>query len=485
MHAPSLPTAKHHGVRRTEQTDRHVLLLCPTLFGIRNVVHSDLLPELAAHGLAARVLGREAGVGHPRVEALRRPVGTGRGWQRALSGLVVLQRASFFRRHRLSSDRVSLWWYRRSMPAWRRLQLGAVESLGAVGRLAPLYQWQTAGAAQLRRRAWDLKPYRDLLRAERPALVIATSCIDVLEDPYLYAARDLGIPTLGCIQSFDHVTGRSLIAECDDYAVWNPRMRDQLLQYHRVRGPSHVHITGTPQFDFHARAEFRWSRSATLQELGVPEGGKYVLYAANTSFQAPSEPRLVEAFVKRCAAHPVLARHYIVVRLHPLDDFGRWRGLGALSSQLVLSHPSARPEQFATAGDQSRLVSSVFHADACINMWSSMSLDAAALGTPVVCVAFAGVPATDEDRFCRIAYEADFYRPIVASGGVRVAGDLDTLVHETARYALDRSRDAQARSALAAAECGPVDGRSAQRIARVAAALALAGDRHRVAAGAA
>jgi hypothetical protein len=257
------------------------------------------------------------------------------------------------------------------------------------------------------------------------------------------------------------------VAPCDQYAVWNARMRQQLLQLHRVTDPACIHVTGTAQFDFHRDQSFRWSRDITLQRLGLREGERYLLYAANTFFQTPSEPRLVQEFARRCSQVPALQGHRLLVRLHPLDDFGRWDAAAAAEPRIALSLPSAQSERFSSEEDQARLVSTLSHADACLNMWSSMSLDAAAVDTPVVCVAFAGESGGAEERFCRMVYEADFYRPIVASGGVRMARTMDQLVQETADYAGDPSRDRAARARLAADECGPLDGKSAERLAEL------------------
>jgi hypothetical protein len=169
---------------------------------------------------------------------------------------------------------------------------------------------------------------------------------------------------------------------------------------------------------------------------------------------------------------PDLRRHRILVRFHPNDDFERWNAVAAADRRIVLSRPSARSESFAGPEDQAQLISTLLHADVCHNMWSSMSLDSAVVGTPVVCVAFAGRRGTAEDRFCRVVYEADFYAPIVASGGVRMAYGIDQLVAETVEYVRDRRRDAEARARLASQECGPLDGGSAERIARLIVRLA-------------
>lgn len=451
------------------------LFLSPSLFTIRNVLHSRMLPALQRLGFRAHVLTSQdmSQVTIPHgttIGQLRTPHRRRRGLERSARDMV--QRASFYRRFALTSDRMTLWWYRRNLPWAERAAYATFESLAVLGSRSPFYEQQLAMMQRAKRRAWDTADARRELDQVRPAVVVATSCIDQIEEPYLMAARDVGIPTLGCIQSFDHLTGRSLPAPCDHYAVWNERMKAQLIHFHGVSDASRVHVTGTAQFDFHRRPEFHWSREQTLAHLGLEPGDRYILYATNTEMQTPSEPQLVQEYARRLAGIPALRDHRIVVRLHPLGVFDRWAGIAAEHPRLVVSLPSVASERFISPDDQARLVSSLAHADVCLNMWSSMSLDAAAVDTPVICVAFAGQRPSAEDRFCRMVYNTDYYRPIVESGGVRVAGDMDVLLAETAAYVADRNRDREQRQQMALQECGPLDGRSAERIASLIADLA-------------
>jgi O-antigen/teichoic acid export membrane protein len=452
----------------TQQAPRRdVLILCPTAFAVRNVLHSRLLPELERHGLRAQVLVRPGDDVPGAAGTLLEPRFRGRGWRAALVTLDTLHRGAFFARNQLNSDRLTMWWYRHGEPWHRRTAMAALGRLGSLCRGGMPYRALAHGTSWVRERGWDSAAHRAELEARRPAVVMATSGINALEEPYMMAAAELGIPTIGCIQSFDHLTDRSRLIACDEYAVWNERMRGQLLAYHRPDAAGHVTITGTAQFDFHRQPQFCWDRAATLRHLGLDPDDRYILFAANTYFQTPSEPALVAEFLRRCAAIPELARHRMVVRLHPLDDFSRWDGLTAAHPRVALSLPSGKSEQFSSADEQARLISSLTHADVSINMWSSMSLDSAALDTPVVCVAFSGAGRGPEQRFCRDAYGADFYQPIVDSGGIRLAGDMDALVRETAEAVATPGRDRAARARLAATECGPLDGGNAARIAEL------------------
>ena len=145
---------------------------------------------------------------------------------------------------------------------------------------------------------------------------------------------------------------------------------------------------------------------------------------------------------------------------------------GAAGRTGVLSTPHGCDGRFGTQEAQAKLVSSVAHADVCVNMASTMSLDAAVLDVPAVCVGFALARGSVEDRLAAACHATTHYAPIIESGAVRLAHSMDELLKETIAYARDRVRDAAERRRLVSQMCGPVDGRAAERVGHLIAKLA-------------
>jgi hypothetical protein len=294
------------------------------------------------------------------------------------------------------------------------------------------------------------------------------------EGPYRMAARDLGLPIATSILSFDNLTSRGPLARDHHYLVWGSRMKGQLLRLYPELRESQVTITGTPQFDFHRQPACTWTRARTLEALGVPPavppGGRYFLYGASHAVLTPEEPRLVAQLAARMDQRPVLAGHTLVVRLHPLDDPVRWQAHVASSARVRISPPFAHASAAAdgwtvpSPEDHARLTSSLAHADGCLNIASTLSLDAAILDRPVVCIDFTGEPQSPRDMLYA-EYGAEHYAPLVASGGIRLAHSWTELLDlmEAAVAAPERDRDRRARM---------VDGHSAERVARTLIALA-------------
>ncbi len=455
---------------------RTIAILCPGVWSIRNVVHSGLTERLRAAGIRPHLI-----VGGPDAWLLE-SIANQEDCSRLLDAPLVrrargkpsldaLLRASFCRHHGLSSYRVFNRWRREAETPWQRARNVVVDLLSVPGSEARVLRWQIANLERLTRHTRNLDPVRAHLAGLRPDLVISTACIAGSETPYLMAARDLGIPSLGCILSFDNLTSRSVLPVFDWYAVWNDRMRRQLLTLYPDRAPERIAVTGTPQFDFHVREQCRPARAQTLANLGLSPNDRYLFYGANSVEFTPTEPKLVLDLARACAERVELRGHRIVVRLHPLDDFSRWEPFGAAAAGVVLQRPWSPELGPFNAEEQSRLVGTLLHADACLNIGSTISLDAAVLDTPVVCVAFAGRRGGAEDRFCREVYETEHYEPIAQSGGVRLAGSLAELVDETAAYVREPSRDREGRRRLVQLDVGAADGRATERLAGLIAGL--------------
>src|SRR3954447_26285707 len=98
-------------------------------------------------------------------------------------------------------------------------------------------------------------------------------------------------------------------------------------------------------------------------------------------------------------SRPALAERALVVRLHPLDDPARWRAAaGAARIRLSAAYGSANTGATGPSpDDHARLTSSLAHADACLNIASTITLDAAILDRPTICLDFTHEPESPAD----------------------------------------------------------------------------------------
>lgn len=96
--------------------------------------------------------------------------------------------------------------------------------------------------------------FDQLFREVKPDLVYNASHIHGVNGGgiAIRVAREMGIRTAGFLFSWDNLTSRSRIFEpYHHFLVWNGLIGDHLRRLYPYLRPGQLHVTGTPQFDFH------------------------------------------------------------------------------------------------------------------------------------------------------------------------------------------------------------------------------------------
>jgi len=452
---------------------RTLVVAIPLVWGVRNVIRSGLAERLSAEFRVIYAIPEEAregfakeGIPESDTWILERPAPDRRTeWTRRLL------HAAHSRRHPTPSDGL-FDWRKRSGPRLRKavrdgLFRGAARFAVTDGRFAALQrEEERLSARNIPARVWDF------VRDAKPAAGLSTSCVLDWERPLFQAMRVSGIPTATHMLSFDNLTSRGYLPlrHLDRFFVWQDAMAEELAQFYGIER-RRMTVTGTPQFDFHVRGEFRWSRAKTLASLGLREDRPYFVYCANHFGITPSEPALVEDLLETLSRDERLGNHRWVIRLHPMDVYGRWSGVEQRFSNVVVSRPwkhksGSRFWAIPSAEEVALLGNTLRHADATLTVASTTALDSAVVDTPVVCIGFHSRADAWEGRFYRDAHYSQHYRPLMESGATPMADDMGSL-RALLSAAVDRPGDLRRqRAELVRSLCGTVDGNAVERIAR-------------------
>ena len=458
-----------------------IAILMPMVWGIRNVVHSGVLERLATAGVEVHLLMRDYDPSLLQASAyaafslaascqslLHPPV------KRRIKGRSFLRdviHSAFSKRNNIGSYAIYRRWLERDYTSVQRRKAQIIELLGTLAQPSPIFFRLYSSYDGLCRLEYDLAPVRSQLQRIAPDLLWSTVNVEsTFERAYVLATRELQIPIVNSILSFDNLTSKPAHLIYDHYLVWNQGMKEQLLRFYPQVSSSQVTITGTPQFDFHRRPEFLWSRQETLRRLGLPPGASYFLYATGHHTLVPAEPDLVAMLARRMRDDAELREQWLVVRTHPLDDWTRWSVIEQSSDRVVLSQAwDTKPDEeswaLPTADDQARFVSSLAHAIACLNIASTTTLDAAILDRPVIGIQFDRENEAPREIIYE-EYDTDHYRPLVQSGGLRLAHTWPELMDLMRQAISAPQQDTEARARMVAQECEVVDGHAAERVAK-------------------
>jgi hypothetical protein len=311
-------------------------------------------------------------------------------------------------------------------------------------------------------------PYERLLRDLQPSLVFNASHVHGNAGlAVVRTARWLGIPTATFIFSWDNLTSQGrIVPQYDYYLVWNELVRQQLLDIYPDVRPDRVFVTGTPQFDFHFRPEFHWSRETFCRHVGADPRRPIVLYTTGMANHMPGEPALVEELADILASLTDLGSPQLIVRVYPKDRTGRFEALKQRGDILVPSIPWDPAWLTPEPEDGYLLTNLLRHAALGVNVASTVSLELCMFDKPVINIGYnpPGVE-TGGIEYTRY-YDFDHYRPLVESGAVSLARSADQL-RALLREHLSRPRGAadQRQDLLKRFFDGTLDGGVARRIA--------------------
>ncbi len=321
------------------------------------------------------------------------------------------------------------------------------------------------------RRFRSANEYTKLLKEIRPDLVFNGSHVHSANaHQAVQAAQWLGIPTATFIFSWDNLTSQGrILLPYDHYLVWNEGLRDQLIGMYPDITPDAVHVTGTPQFDFHFREEFHQTREEFCHSIGADPKRPIVLYSTGMANHMPGEPEIVEEIADMLGTIDTPAQPQLVVRVYPKDRTGRFDRLMTVRRDILFPKIEWEDSWHTPRYEDSyALVNALRHAAVGINVASTISLELCMFDKPVINVGY-NPPSIDPKELQYAAYyDFDHYRPIVESGAVHVAYSPREMA-EMLRAALSNpsAHSRERKHLIDRMFANTLDGRSADRTADV------------------
>lgn len=450
-----------------------LVVALPLVWGVRNVIRSGLAEQLGREFRLIYAIPAEAregltseGIPESDTWILEKPAA-----DRRTERVLRLLRSAHVLRHPTASDVLIAWNKGSRLRLRRELRDLAFRTAASFARSDKAFSRLERTEERLFTKTISPRVW-EFLRKTGPVAGLSTSCVMDWERPLFQAMSVSGIPTATHILSFDNLTSHGYLPlrQFSAYFVWQETMASELMRFFGVeRGK--VTITGTPQFDFNVRPEFRWSGSKTVTTLGLRANQPYFVYCANHVKITPTEPSLVADILTATSQDPRFRNHQWVLRLHPMDAYNRWADLERRFPTVVISRPwkhgsESRFWAIPSADEVALLGNTLRYADAMLTIASTTALDSAVVDTPVVCVGFHPSAPPAESRFYYDAHYSHHYRAVMESGATPIATRMDSLRALLAAAVNDRGGLRKERASLVRRLCGTVDGNAVERIAR-------------------
>ncbi|MBO9614239.1 MAG: hypothetical protein J7619_16160 [Dyadobacter sp.] len=216
--------------------------------------------------------------------------------------------------------------------------------------------------------------------------VISTSPLDLRENAMANSLRVHGIPCISIVISWDNLTSKGVInAKSDMVLVWNNLIALEYDRFYTALGDhALVHIAGIPRFDVY----FQKQPSRNHHLTGIPEISPrtpIILFATGAIKHHACQNYLICDLLKYAQNRSGVV---ILVRCHPGDDPRRYdRFIGIKNVHFF--HPFGRhPNQLPPVDFLETLHSQLARCAVCVQVASTMLLDAFACNKPCISIAY-------------------------------------------------------------------------------------------------
>lgn len=455
-----------------ESPRRRVLVLTTSLLTDRMLLYSDFVPAL-------RRTGADVGIWASSFEnSANREAWSGIG-----AGVETFPHVGHYRQipHnyvRRFNDFV--WDFRTGEPTRRSMQKHLRDASQGISLRAlrlPARLFARAGAAE-RVEAWTERLLRRVPRSpdsgrrldqDRPDLVVTTGPFWFWEPAVVAAAKNRGIPVAALIPSWDNLSTKNrMVFRYDAYFVWSEEAKRQLHRYYPESCGVPVHVVGAPQFDVFFQERFRRPRRDFCDAHGLDAGRPVVVYAIGSPNFLQEHHGALD-FARRLSRGE-LGDAQMLVRPHPIHDDASLTEMFREFSPRVRVQKTADPEASLTARSQNAdqvadWVNTFRHADAVVNLSSTVTIDAAILDRPVVNLDYDPQPGGMDQRLIHdINHAWTHFRPVAESGGVWLTKSPEETAHAVRSYLATPELHREARRWMAEYVCGVLDGKSGARL---------------------
>lgn len=288
--------------------------------------------------------------------------------------------------------------------------------------------------------------------------------------PFIVSAKACGIPIIGIVQSWDQPTTKGPIPPGSNvYVVGSTTMRADLQRYHGIP-PERVQVLGHTFLDNYQTPDFLDDRATFMQDISLPPERKLIALCTNLMTLKAHEPSIARHIAMQMEQGAYGSGCTLFIRTHPQDvtwqeDFyplhdppqvivARASGFGYYPGDTV-----SDPWQ-----DMRFLANLMKHAVVVINTGGSISLDAIAFDTPVICLGFDGDrKPSDTDRTI-LRYEWEHLRPLVEEQGVWLVRSYDELDQAISAYLRNPILHSEGRKIVRREHLEPFDGRASERL---------------------
>jgi hypothetical protein len=249
-----------------------------------------------------------------------------------------------------------------------------------------------------------------------PLVTLGSEQVDVLR-----TARHLGVPSVLCVGSWDHLSSKALIRQWPDRVfVWNRTQTREAAEFHGVP-PERVVVTGAQCFDQWFDRRPSLGREEFCRKVGLDPDRPFILYVCSALFEgSPNEAEFALRWARavRSSDDSALRDAGLLVRPHPKRGF-EWEQVSFEGLENAGLWPPTASAPF-DAPSKSDYFDSMFHSAAIVGLNTSALIEGGIVGRAVHTILLPEFHDNQEGTL--------HFRYLLDGGLLRVSRDLDSHV---------------------------------------------------------
>ena len=262
-----------------------------------------------------------------------------------------------------------------------------------------------------------IEQYKQQLKQFNPKSIFITHQRVASLMPICLAAKELNIPVVSSIYSWDNVPKGRLAIRADKYVVWSDYMKEEMKQFYPEIPSEDVLVSGTPQFEFYTQEDKIINRNEFANQYGLDTNRSWICFSGDDVKTSPYDPQYLQDVAQAVSQIDEHIRPQIIFRRCPVDFSTRYDAVlnefkdCIVSIDPIWNVPNAIENwgvYFPKKEDITLQVNLAFHCAAVVNLGSTMAHDFAMFDKP--CFYYNYDPVSDKNWSVKTIYNYQHFR---------------------------------------------------------------------------
>jgi hypothetical protein len=232
--------------------------------------------------------------------------------------------------------------------------------------------------------------FLNILEEERIDIVFTTHQRSVLNVPLFAATKKLNITSVSVIYSWDNMPKARIPYFSDYFFVWSKYMKMEFDSYYPEISKDRIIQTGTPQFEFYLDKNLIEEKNTFYKINKLDKNRPVVCFSGDDRLTSPFDPNYLRDMAEVFSKLKIEDRPQIILRPCPADNGERFKSVLKAYPEIIYKPPDWFESKsqdhwsvkFPKRNDIKQLVNLAYHADAVVNVGSTMAHDFAMFEKP-------------------------------------------------------------------------------------------------------